>query len=98
MATTITHLTIDDFERLPQEMAEGHELVDGELLDVSGNNPNHNSIRDRVVVRLLPFVCERSLGIVISEQEYDFDGNAHGPDVSFFGPEKLPLLDGSKRV
>jgi len=29
-------LTIDDFERLPAEVAENHELVDGELIDVSG--------------------------------------------------------------
>ena len=35
---------------------------------------------------------------MISEQEYDFDGNAHGPDVTFVGPEKMPLFQGSKRV
>lgn len=36
--------------------------------------------------------------MVISEQEYDFLGNAHGPDVTFFGKDKLPLLDLHKRV
>jgi Uma2 family endonuclease len=35
---------------------------------------------------------------LLTEQEYDFDGNAHGPDVSFFGPAKQPLLDLGKRV
>jgi Uma2 family endonuclease len=35
---------------------------------------------------------------VISEQEYDFEGNAHGPDVSFFGPAKVPLVNRKKRV
>ncbi|HEV3331975.1 MAG TPA: hypothetical protein VG096_13380 [Bryobacteraceae bacterium] len=33
---SVTGLTIDDFERLPQEQAKNHELVDGELVDVSG--------------------------------------------------------------
>ena len=87
MATT-THLTIDDFERLPAEQAENHELVDGELVPVSGNNPKHNKIRDLLIVILIPFVLERRLGQVISEQEYDFDGNAHGPDVTFFRPRQ----------
>jgi Uma2 family endonuclease len=98
VATTTTRLTVDDFEQLPAEMAEGHELVAGELIDVSGNVGDHNSIRDWTVVLLVPFVRERHLGKVISEQEYDFDGNAHGPDVSFFGLEKLPLFQGNKRV
>lgn len=97
MATT-THLTIDDFERLPSEQAEGHELVDGELVPVSGNNPNHNGIRDLLIDLLRPFVRERRLGKVFGEQEYDFGGNAHGPDVTFFRPAKLPLLDRFKRV
>ncbi len=35
---------------------------------------------------------------MISEQEYDFEGNAHGPDVSFFSPAKQPLMDLNKRV
>jgi hypothetical protein len=30
-------LTIEDFERLPHVLARNHELVDGELVDVSGN-------------------------------------------------------------
>jgi len=98
VGTTTTRLTIEDFERLPAEMAEGHELVDGELIDVSGNTPNHNSIRDLLIALLLLFVRERRLGTVIGEQEYDFDGNAHGPDVSFFGLEKQPLLKPDKRV
>jgi len=34
----------------------------------------------------------------MSEQEYDFGGNVHGPDISFFGPEKDGLLNLDKRV
>ena len=97
MATT-TSLTIDDFERLPSDVVKNRELVDGELIDVSGNTPRHNKIRDRLMSRLLAWAEANATGDVISEQEYDFLGNAHGPDVSFFGPEKQPLLDLNKRV
>jgi Uma2 family endonuclease len=94
----VSPLTIDDFERLPDELAYYHELVDGELVDVSGNTPNHNGLRDLLIAMLLPFVKEHKLGRVVGEQEYDFDGNAHGPDVTFFSPEKLKLCDGKLRV
>ena len=91
-------LTIDDFERLPYEETRGRELVDGELVDVSGNNPKHIFIRDLLIALLHPIVGKGRLGRVMSEQEYDFGGNAHGPDISFFGPEKVGLLNLNKRV
>ena len=97
MAST-TKLTIDDYEALPDELAVGHELVDGELVDVSGNTPKHNAIRDLLIALLLPLVRERRLGRVFAEQEYDFEGNAHGPDVTFFGAAKEHLLDLERRV
>jgi Uma2 family endonuclease len=98
MAATTTLLTIEDFELLPADVAKGHELVDGELVDVSGNAPVHNLLRDYFIAMLVPFVADRGLGMVIGEQEYDFEGNAHGPDLSFFGPAKKPLLNMKKRV
>jgi Uma2 family endonuclease len=94
----VSPLTIDDFEKLPDEAAYYHELVDGELVDVSGNTFNHNYLRDLLIRKLSSHVDERKLGRVVSEQEYDFDGNAHGPDVTFFGPEKVKLCDGKRRV
>ena len=97
MAST-TGITIEDFERLPNALAKNHELVNGELIDVSGNTPSHNSLRDLLVVLLVPHVVERNLGKVIAEQEFDFGGNAHGPDVSFIGATKLHLLGNDRRV
>ncbi|MGI8989501.1 MAG: Uma2 family endonuclease [Bryobacteraceae bacterium] len=91
-------LTIDDFELLPPELAEGHELIDGELVDVSGNNPEHNGLRDYLLQLLRPIVLDRKLGRLFAEQEYDFAGNAHGPDITFFGNGKIPLVDPKKRV
>jgi Uma2 family endonuclease len=94
----LTPLTIDDFERLPDALALNHELVDGELVDVSGNTPNHNALRDLLNALLLFYVKEHKLGRVLSEQEYDFGGNAHGPDIAFFGPQKMELIDPELRV
>jgi Uma2 family endonuclease len=94
----VTGLTIEDFEQLPEALARNHELVDGELVHVSGNNGQHNLFRDLLVELLRPFVREHQLGIVIAEQEYDFDGNAHGPDVSFFRESNRPLFNMKRRV
>jgi Uma2 family endonuclease len=97
MATS-TLLTIDDFELLPAEAAENHELVEGELVDVSGNTPRHNELRDWLIALMLPWMRERGLGTAIAEQEFDFLGNAHGPDVCVLGPAKAALLDRDRRV
>jgi hypothetical protein len=42
----VEKLTIEDFEKLPPALALYHELVDGELIDVSGNTPEHIRLRD----------------------------------------------------
>jgi len=97
MATAIG-LTIEEFEELPDALARNHELVNGELVDVSGNIFAHIALRDALVALLIPYVREHKLGRVAAEQEYDFDGNAHGPDVSFIGRAKVPLIDLRLRV
>jgi len=98
MATATIGLTIEEFEHLPDSLAHNHELVDGKLIDVSGNTVSHNSLRDALVELLRPYVRQHRLGRVVSEQEFDFDGNAHGPDVTFFGPSKAEGLDLRLRV
>jgi Uma2 family endonuclease len=97
MAAT-TLLTIDDFERLPAELAENHELVDGALVDVSGNNHEHNLVRAHLMILIGALVERTKLGRVLAEQEYDFNGNAHGPDISFYSAAKFGLVDSKKRV
>ena len=98
MASTTTRLTIDDFERLPYEETRGRELVDGELVEVSGNNPEHIFIRDLMIELLRPILRKGQLGRVLSKQEYDFGGDVHGPDISLFGADKVALLNRKKRV
>jgi Uma2 family endonuclease len=93
-----TGITIEEFERLPAALAHNKELVDGELVDVSGNNASHNSLRDLAVELLAPYVRHNKLGKIIAEQEYDFDGNAHGPDVTFIRAERVHLIERRRRV
>lgn len=88
MATATTGLTIEDFEKLPHDLAVNHELVDGELIDVSGNTPPHNILKMRLASRLDQFALRNKTGQVIPEQEYRFGDDAHGPDISFLQPEK----------
>jgi len=98
MATATIGLTIEEFEQLPDVLARNHELIDGELVDVSGNTGSHILLRDAFVELLRPYVRQHRLGLVLSEQEFDFDRNAHGPDVSFFGQSKAELFDRQLRV
>jgi Uma2 family endonuclease len=91
-------LTIEDFERLPDALAHNHELVDGELIDVSGNTGGHNLLRGTIVALLFHYLRDRKLGLVIAEQDFDFDGNAHGPDVSFIVAPKVELVNRRRRV
>jgi Uma2 family endonuclease len=91
-------LTIDDYERLPAVLARNHELIDGELVEESGKNLRHNLLRHLVMVLLAGYVKEHRLGVVISGQAYDFDGNAYGPQVSFFSESKRPLINMKLRV
>jgi Uma2 family endonuclease len=95
----LTGLTIDDFEQLPDAVAKNHELVKGELIDVSGNIGGHNGLRDALVEVLSPFVRRNKLGRIVSEQEFEFDEEtAYGPDVSFLGPDKAKRFDRQLRV
>jgi len=93
-----TGITIEEFESLPDALARNHELVNGELVDVSGNTPYHNFLRDLLIESLAPLVREQKLGRLISEQEFNFDGNAHGPDVALIGSAKVHLIDLNRRV
>ena len=91
-------ITIEEFELLPDALACSHELVNGELVKVSGNTFGHNLLRDLLVRLLYVHVEESKLGKIISEQGFDFGGNAHGPDVALIGPAKLHLIDRKRRV
>lgn len=98
MAATTRLLTIDDFEKLPLEQVKNHELVDGKLVPEPGNTFVQNELRDLLIELLRPIVRRGKLGTVIAEQDYEFSGNAHSPDVTFFSTAKEPLVNRKVRV
>ena len=57
-----TGITIEEFERLPDALAHNHELVNGALVDVPGNTPYHNKLRDLLIELLCPYVRNHKLG------------------------------------
>jgi len=80
-------LTVEDFMRLP-DTVDGrdvrYELVEGELVIVSPAMLPHNRIRDRILVLLLPFVEQRKLGTVVSEQAFQLsERTVRVPDLAF---------------
>ena len=46
----------------PDDLAYNHELVDGELVDVSGNTLIHNRLRDAFISLLRDYVKKNGLG------------------------------------
>jgi Uma2 family endonuclease len=92
----ITGLTVEDFERLPVDQVENHDLVDGELVPVSQGTFEHQSICGLLIAKAHPVVY--GVGRVVAEVKYDFGGNVHAPDVSFIGLGKVPLIQPKKSV
>jgi Uma2 family endonuclease len=95
-----TGLTIEDYEALPEALARGHELVKGELVEVSGNIGEHNQLRFLIERVLAEYLEKHELGgLVLSEQEYRFDEETtRAPDVSYFSAAKKHLYNRKRRV
>ena len=93
-------LTIEDYEALPEALARGHELVKGELVEVSGNIGEHNQLRGLIERILAEYLEKHKLGgLVLSEQEYRFDEETtRAPDVSYFSEAKKRSYDRKRRV
>ncbi len=91
-------LTIEDFEALPDALAVGHELVNGELVPVAANKAKHNMVHDCLSWKLYGYVEQRGLGVVIDGQDFEFEGNAHAPDSAFVKAERRYLFDPDRRV
>ena len=74
-----------------------YELVEGELITVSPTMPEHNDVRDTLLVALRNFLAGRGLGRVWSEQAFHLFGDTvRIPDIAFvragrsIEPRQLP--------
>jgi len=84
---TKTLLTVEEFLRLPESVGGRdvrYELVEGEVIIVSPTMPEHNNVRDTLLVALRNFLAGRDLGRVWSEQAFHlFAGTVRIPDIAF---------------
>ena len=94
---TKTLLTVEEFLRLPEPFDTSHELVEGELITVSPTMPEHNDVRDTLLVALRNFLAGKGLGRVWSEQAFHLFGDTvRIPDIAFvragrsIDPRRLP--------
>jgi Uma2 family endonuclease len=94
---TKTLLTVEDFLRRSETPDRRYELVEGELITLSPTMPEHNEVRDTLLVALRNFLAGRGLGRVWSEQAFHLFGDTvRIPDLSFvragrsIEPRQLP--------
>ncbi|MDQ3513513.1 MAG: Uma2 family endonuclease, partial [Chloroflexota bacterium] len=72
MATTTTAprmLTVDEYDALPED-GQKHELLRGELINVSPNYL-HGLLQSRIVISLGRFVEAHGLGDVVTETAFE---------------------------
>ena len=91
---SITRLTFQEFEKLPEQEGIRYELDEGELLMEPSPTFLHNRIRDRVASRLSEFVKVHRLGEVIVEMDFRLAAETvRNPDVAFVTAQHLATID-----
>jgi Uma2 family endonuclease len=69
------------------------EFIDGEVIMHSPAKAKHVRVKENITAMLRPLVITRRLGEVMTEKALCvFPRNDYEPDVVFFGPEKLKLI------
>ena len=94
--STKSVMTVEQFARMTTAETEDFELVEGELIPLSGGTRRHCKIRDFVVILMQTyFRCGRvgeAIGYIDCRLSED---TVHKPDVSIFlGAERLRQLEG----
>jgi len=92
-------MTVEQFERLPEQAGVRYELDHGELLEVSGPNYQHNRVRDKVITALNNFIDAAKIGEAVAEQEFRIaQDTVRRPDVAFLRSGVAGRIDKSKSV
>lgn len=91
---TVTKLTFQDYQQLPDREGAGYELDEGTLVMAPSPTWWHNDIRDYIANRLREFVKEHRLGRVTVETEFRLSADtARTPDVAFVTSEKFRSIE-----
>jgi Uma2 family endonuclease len=91
---TITRLSFEEFQRLPEREGAIYELDEGELLIEPSPALRHNLIRQRIAMQLIQFVESKGLGVVVEEMDFRLGPDTvRNPDVAFITSEHLKRID-----
>jgi Uma2 family endonuclease len=83
-------MTVEQFEALPDEVTDRHELVEGELIPVPSSTLKNSRIRDNLLFRLKTWSSSRNLVEAVSEMDVRTgSGTVRRPDVSIFSAEQI---------
>ena len=91
---TITRLTFEEFQRLPEQEGYSYELDEGKLLMEPSPALKHNLIRQHITLELMQFVEARGLGVVVQEMDFRLGrSTVRKPDVAFIAADRLADVD-----
>ncbi len=91
--TIETVLTLEQFQRLPEEDLHRIELVRGRLVREPRPGAEHGWLTGKLIGELEPFVRDRGIGLVVTETGFLLSNDpptVRGPDVAFIAAEDLP--------
>ena len=85
-----TLLTLEQFERLPQEDGMRYELKDGELVKMANAKFGHEQAKSEILSCLVPYVVQHRLGRVYAETSFALaPSRVCAPDVAFLSNESV---------
>jgi Uma2 family endonuclease len=88
--TATQPMTVEQFEALPDEVTDRHELVEGELIPASSATLKNSLIRDRLLFRLNTWSSSHGLATAVSEMDVRTgSGTVRRPDISIFSAEQI---------
>jgi Uma2 family endonuclease len=91
---TITKLSFQEYEQLPEREGTGYELDEGILVMAPSPTWWHNEIRDYIANRLREFVRARRLGRVTVETEFQLSSDtSRTPDIAFVTTERFKAIE-----
>ena len=94
-----TLLTVEEFDRLPDEERRLYELVRGELVPVfeagmTAARYGHNYVRDTIVEELRQYARRRNAGRAVAEQDFRLTPETvRRPDAAFLRAERVARID-----
>jgi len=93
---THTLMTAEQFDQLPYDEERRLELIDGELIEMSSPNPEHQEVLTNLVAAVKPFMRQHSLGTVIADTDFAFGTDRLRPDLIILLAEKWAQVDRHK--